>query len=81
MILPKPKDPNPDAIPEVGAAAGQAEEAEEVAAEEEGCPKGAAAEDEEGCPNGTAAGAVGAPDGVAAAEVLPNPEEKGWLAG
>lgn len=44
--LPNPKDPNPDAILEAEAAAGQGEE-EAAAGKEEGCPNGAATAAEE----------------------------------
>lgn len=40
-IIPKPETPNPDAMLDADKAAGQEEE--EAGAEEEGCPKGAAA--------------------------------------
>lgn len=43
--LPNPKDPNPDAILEAEAAAGQGEE--EAAAGKEGCPNGVATAAEE----------------------------------
>ena len=66
--LPKPNDPNPEAMLEVGEAAGQGEEEEAAAAGKGGCPEvgAGAAEDEEG-----------APKGEAGAGVWADPREKG----